>query len=633
MVVKRLLNGRFQFIRVVSTKHYSKTYLMADHNDPTHPKCIVKHLQLPSRNPITLKFLAELLNKRVTMLRRLGENEGIADTLLAMQEGQDFYWVRPYITGQSLQVELISQQSKPERFVRDLLQELLTLLDFIQEQGIVHQNLQPSNIIRRNDHRLVLVDFSLVHESDQPQSYASMNGKAPDPLDPSVYLPPMKHRRFSRFNADHFAVGMIALQYATGLATEALPHVNQPDFLEQVKLQLDECSTLNDPLKQVLMGMVRPQPEKQFHRAKDILALLSGASLPTEGGVASRAEADTAGKSSPASKHFLGLGLAVLTLLLGLGLWGFRIPTKLQAAWLNRQAQTAEKAGETDAALDYLTQIIQLQPHQGEALAQRSEIRWQQGNSELALKDLTDAIQAEPESPIWPFKRGNLRFRLGDLQGAISDYTNALELDPGYGDAYVNRGSARAERGDESGAIEDYTAAIKRLQEPEKLASAHLNRCLSQSNLNHQTEALADCTEAINLRPNNSLAYENRGLVKRRLNDLQGALQDFTIAIQIAPDSAEPFYNRGLTRQELGDTAGALQDFNQTVALNPDHPFVHYDRGLIYAQQGERQKAIADLKIAASTCLELGRLGCFNDAQYQLQQLQAPDSPDAAVDR
>jgi tetratricopeptide (TPR) repeat protein len=177
--------------------------------------------------------------------------------------------------------------------------------------------------------------------------------------------------------------------------------------------------------------------------------------------------------------------------------------------------------------------------------------------------------------------------------------------------------------GDEAGAIDDYTAAISLDSNPETKADAYLNRCLSRSNLEDYAAALSDCDDAVNLRPNNSLAYENRGLVKRRLNDFQGAIQDFSIAIQINSSAPEPYYNRGLTRQDLGDFAGALDDFNQTIQLNPKHPLALYDRGLLYAEMGEPDRAIADLETVASACLDVSRLGCFDDAQYQLEKLRA----------
>ncbi|NJL44915.1 MAG: tetratricopeptide repeat protein [Leptolyngbyaceae cyanobacterium SM2_3_12] len=646
MVVKRLLDGRFQFIRVVSSKNYSKTYLMVDQSDPEQAKCIVKHLRLPTRNPVTLKFLSDLLSKRVNLLKRLGNHKFIAQHLASIQDGRDFYWIREYVSGQPLSIEIADGKPASEEEARSFLVEALTILDYIQQKGVVHQNLHPNNLIRHKaDGHLVIVDFGLAQETGAAQPLPEVNNLSFEANGHSAYLPQVRHRQYPRFNVDHFALGMITLQLATGLSTEALPQLQQTNFLEQIKLQLDECSTLGEPLKDILLRMVSPHTEAQFHRAKDILTLLQ---LPTETPIQVsldeelplQAEASlppvmasnpsspisslTQGwRNTPAPKVWLGLGAAALLLMGGLLLW--RTPQNSEISQLIQKSQEAKQAGRQAEAIGFLDQALQLAPKDGDALAQRATLLWENGELERALQDLTNAIQADPTSPTWYFQRGNLRLQVGDLQGAIADYTASLEQDDSYGDAYVNRGNARADLGDEAGAIQDYTTAITAVGEADTKADAYLNRCLSRSNLGDHASALNDCTEAINLRPNNSLAYENRGLVKRRLNDPSGALQDFTIAIQINPGSAEPYYNRALVRQELGDLTGALEDFDQTISLNPDHPFVYYDRGLLYADLGEREQAIADLEKVTSACLDVGRIGCFEDAQYQLRKLREPE--------
>ncbi|MBE9136522.1 tetratricopeptide repeat protein [Nodosilinea sp. LEGE 07088] len=653
MVVKRLIDGRFQFIRVVSTKAYTKTYLMADHNDPAKPKCIVKHLQLPAHNAITLKFLNDLLAKRVNLLKRMGEHDAIAKHLSTIQDGQEFYWVRTYIPGQSLQIELTEGRPRTEAEVNAFLGESLSVLELIQRHGIAHQNLHPNNLIRHRDQgHLVLVDFGLIQDPAIPESAVTITGKTTngsavgnDPV--SAYLPPSQNRQYTRFAADHFALGMIAIQMATGLSNEAIPRLSQTDFIGQVRLQLDECSTLDAPLKNLLIRMVSPQTEMQFHQAKDILVALASMGTPAQASADrhpetelqfSEAEAGTDATASASETNsnpstlkppiwrrpglWLGAGATLALLVIGSAMMR-RLPQSLTVNNLIQQAETAEQLGQRNDALNYLNQALTLQPGNSDALAQRSALLWTNGQSEAALQDLSNAIQAQPESATLYYQRGNLRFQLGDLQGAITDYSDALQHNDNYVDAYINRGNARAEFGDEAGAIQDYTAAINLGKEPESKADAYTNRCLSLSNLNDHSAALDDCTEAVNLRPNNSLAYENRGLVKHRLNDYQGAIQDFTIAIQINASNPEPYYNRGLTRQDLGDFAGAMDDFNQTIQLDPDHPFAYYDRGLLHAELGDLDRAIADLETVATACLDVSRLGCFDDAQYQLQKIRA----------
>jgi tetratricopeptide (TPR) repeat protein/serine/threonine protein kinase len=669
MVVKRLLDGRYQFIRVVSTKSYSKTYLMMDQADPAKAKCIVKHLQLPTQNPITLKFLNDLLDKRVKILQRLEAHGGLEKQLAVIQESQDFYWVRGYVPGQSLQVELAEPRSRPEAEIRKFLVEVLTLLEGIQRHGIVHQNLHPNNLIRQAaDGRLVIVDFGLVQEANARHPWPN-SPTGGTPADENwAYLPQVNLHQVPHFNADHFALGMMALQLATGLSREALPHLNQADFFSQVQLQLDECSTLSDSMKELLLQMLSSNPGTALPRAKDILTRLACSPDPlgpvpnsapnleeamvTPMGVAgqrrngstpvvlaARAPKQPLRLTPEVTDSSVGKPLATRRVirkvaiaagigaaLLAAGLFGLKIPQALETSRLTQQAEQAEQSGQIPVAIGYLEQILQQQPDHSPSLVRRSTLLLKNGQTAAALQDLTQAIQVDAGSPALYFQRGNVRFDVGDLQGAIDDYTAALELDSTYGEAYLNRGNARADLGDEGGAVEDYTAALNNTDSQELQAFAYLNRCLSLSNLGDYTAALTDCSTAINLRPSNSLAYENRGLVKRKLEDYQGAIQDFTIAIQINSGNPEPYYNRGLTRQNLGDLGGAMTDFKQTINLNPNHPFAYYDKGMLHAALGEIDAAIADLEKVASACLEVSRIGCFDDAQYQLNQLRSLDS-------
>ncbi|MBU6228530.1 MAG: tetratricopeptide repeat protein [Cyanobacteria bacterium REEB459] len=665
MVVKRLLNGRFQFIRAVSTKRYIKTYLMLDQNDLAKGKCIVKRLQLPAQTPTTLKVLRSLLDKRLDALDRLKPDPCLEKKLATVWEGEDFYWIRGYVPGQAFAQELASGQADSENQVRDFLVEVLTILDRLQTQGVVHQNLHPNNLIRRHPGgELVLVDFGLIQAGTPARaSYPGLhNGKAEKDPGPEFYQPLLKDpgKPWSTFYPDHFALGMMALQLATGLSQEALPQAQQLDFSGQIKLQLDECSVLTEALKTTIITMIDPAPGREFLRAQDILTVLGGPqgagpnqtspgqlspadqqSAPEKASEATvlppisdqnsnstRAETPTREWGSLLSRRPGGkVGLLITGLLMPpvliIGLWfGLQLPQRWQTMRLSRQAHQQEEKGDVKAAIASLDEIMTHHPNHTPTLVYRSQLLQKSGQSQKALADLNQAIEGEPASARLHFLRGNLQLDLGDLQGAMADYSQTLELDPNYSEAYLNRGNARADLGDESGAVEDYTQVLNRTQNTKTKALAHLNRCLSRSNLGDQTGGMADCSAAINLQPGNGLAYGNRGLVKRRLEDFKGALQDFTIAIQLHPDNPEPYYNRGLTRQGLGDLRGAMVDFNQTIKINPDHPFAYYDRGLLHAALGETQAAVADLEKVASRCLNLGRTDCFKDAQYQLQRLK-----------
>ena len=630
MAAQKLLGGRYQFIQEIGSHDHSKTYLMADVHYPGHPRCIVKHLKLPVRNPVTLKFLASLLKKKIDMLETLSQHDRIPRVLAYFEDNQDFYVVQQYVVGRSLEQEFQKRQPWDEIEVIALLQEILEVLAFIQERGVIHRSIRPANIIRRrSDSHLVLIDFGLVKEinaSMTPSQKQGMNGKS---VEQSAFTAPEQVSGYPSFSTDHFALGMVALQAATGVAASALPRATQSDFEQSIEQCLKQAPDLNENLKAILRQLLHPNSEKRYQKAIEALAdlrqIMQWESCPLETAPETpKEEPALVVNRGPSKRVQLGLGsLFLLGLVAGALL--LRTPQKMMAAWWVNQGKKAEAREQVEEAISYFTSAYALDPQNVEALSQRSQIYLDQGSLEDALRDLTLALEQTPKNAQLYYQRANLRFQLGDLEGSITDYTEALKLDGSYTEAYINRGSARANLGDDQGAIEDYTTALKLDPDPETQAAAYLNRCLSRSNIDEQGAALEDCTQAINVRPNHSLAYENRGLVRRRINDLQGSLQDYTIAIQLNPSSPEPHYNRALTRAALGDDAGALADFNQALELHPDHVFAYYDRALLLISLGRIPQAMEDLEQASQKCLDMGRLGCFEDAQYQLNNLkQAP---------
>ncbi|MDA0865623.1 MAG: tetratricopeptide repeat protein [Cyanobacteria bacterium] len=631
----RLLGGRYQFIQVLGSGERRQTLLVADVHYPGHPRCVIKQLKLPTRNPTTLKFILSLLKKKLEVLEMVGRHQQIPNTLASFQDQKHFYLVQEFIPGQSLADELIVGQPWPQQKVLLLLREVLRVLVFVQEHGVIHSNLKPSNIIRRHgDDQILVSDFGLLKEINWNVSSKETLPENEAGGLPWAYVPLEQRQGSTRFCTDHYALGMIAVQALTGLPPSDLPDAAQPDLQTTVIRLLQQMGNVGINIASLIARMVHPEPDRRYQKAAAILSDLNRLVEEPEPTPADRGEvmayetpqpsvtAPTKPKPFQGKKGWIG-AVALAVVALGIGAMALRLPQRLLASQRLGVAEAAAQNGDPEAAIAHYSEALEIDPSNGEALAARGQLYSQINNPEAGLADLTAAIDTKPDHPTWVYQRGNLRFGVGDVQGAIDDYTTALKLDPTSVSAHVNRGTARAEWGDDLGAVEDYTAALD-LDPPLALrAAAYLNRCLSYSNLGQQVRALVDCTEAINLRPSHGLAYQNRGLVRRRLEEFQGAIQDYNIAIQIEPNSSDPYYNRGLARQDLKDFTGALADFSKAIALDDTHVFALYDRGLLHAQLNQIAKARADFEAASQLCLELGRVGCYEDAQYQISLLPA----------
>lgn len=657
----QLLGERYQFIQILSANDTGKTLLVADVHYPEHPKCVIRQLQLSTRNPITLKFIVKLLQKKVKVLEIIGRHRQIPSTFSSFESDHNFYLVQEFIPGRSLESELVPGQIMPEQAVLSLLVEALTALAFAQEHGVIHGRLKPAKMIRhRTDNRLVLLDFGSIKHISQEVSNKDAAQLLNQDISDRIYSAPEQHQGQARFCSDHYALGIIAIQALTGLPPEELPDANHPAVHQKTISLLQNIPGLGINTASLLARMVHPNPDRRYQKASEILVDLErltepnsyvsnispvaslpmteppkselssfSQTLPQAQTLPQTSQGTTFSPTASSLNHshkqipwaLLGIsGLTVLALIAGI--LGLRLPQRVMSAQRVRDAQAAEQTDNSEAAIVHYTQALELHPDNLEALANRSRLYSQTGNTEAALSDITRAIEVAPEIATFPYDRGNLRLSVGDIQGAIKDYTDAIQRDSNFTKAFVNRGSARANWGDDQGAVEDYTRAIELNPPAETRAATYLNRCLSYSNLGDQASALEDCSTSINLRPSHGLAYQNRGLVKRRLRDFQGSLRDYNIAIQIEPNSPDPYYNRGLTREAMDDLPGAMEDFSKAIAISPDYVFALYDRGLLHVKMGNRTEALNDFRRASQLCLDLGRTGCYEDAQYQISQLQ-----------
>ncbi|MGM3305035.1 tetratricopeptide repeat protein [Anabaena sp. WFMT] len=163
-------------------------------------------------------------------------------------------------------------------------------------------------------------------------------------------------------------------------------------------------------------------------------------------------------------------------------------------------------------AVNYYSQVLQLQPNNVDAYNQRGRAMYYLGDKDGAIKDFNQAIRIDPNFANAYNGRGVSCSELGDKQGAIEDYTQAIKIDPQYTDAYNNRGFDRYELGDKQGAIEDYTQAIK--IHPQ-YTDAYWKRGIARSDLGAKRRAIHDFQKAADI-------YKKEGQEK----DYQDAMEE-----------------------------------------------------------------------------------------------------------
>ena len=93
------------------------------------------------------------------------------------------------------------------------------------------------------------------------------------------------------------------------------------------------------------------------------------------------------------------------------------------------------------------------------------------------------------------------------------------------------------------------------------------NRGNAKAELGRHEEAIADYDEAIELNPENALAYNNRGNAKANLGRHEEAIADYDRAIGINPEYALAYANRGRAKSALGHVSEAEADSERALEL------------------------------------------------------------------
>jgi lipoprotein NlpI len=104
--------------------------------------------------------------------------------------------------------------------------------------------------------------------------------------------------------------------------------------------------------------------------------------------------------------------------------------------------------------------------------------------------------------------------------------------------------------------------------------------------------AIADLTEAIELKPDFADAYYDRGIAKICKGDLDGAIADFTKALDLNPENVLAYHNRGCLRYDLLDFTNALADFKKVVEFDPSSDYAHFRIWLIRTRLGQAEASV-----------------------------------------
>jgi hypothetical protein len=176
-----------------------------------------------------------------------------------------FVIVEDLVPGETLAAWCASGARADAAELRRMARQLLDVLAYLHARvpPVVHRDVKPSNVIRRPDGRLALVDFGAVQTL-----VAEATARGSTIIGTLGYMAPEQLRGRVGPGADLYALARTLVFCATGADPSTLPERAQ-------RIDLSALPGLDDPgLRAFLDRAQEPDPDLRFARAEDALAAL-----------------------------------------------------------------------------------------------------------------------------------------------------------------------------------------------------------------------------------------------------------------------------------------------------------------------------------------------------------------------
>lgn len=279
-----LLNNRYRIIKTLGRGGFGETYLTEDTHMPSGRKCVLKQLKPLVKNPKTPLWMKERFQREAAILEELGEgHEQIPRLYAYFSEDEKFYLVQEWIEGLTLDQYWQQEGNLHRDEVRQILLQLLPVLEYVHNKRIIHRDIKPENIIlRQGDNLPFLIDFGAVKEAIATEINQNSSSKYSASIGTPGYMSSEQAAGRPIYSSDLYSLGLTAIFLLTGKA----PHELETDPRNGEIIWQEYAQNLDPELIAVLDRSIRFHPRDRFSTAREMVdalqnPLASSADHPT----------------------------------------------------------------------------------------------------------------------------------------------------------------------------------------------------------------------------------------------------------------------------------------------------------------------------------------------------------------
>ncbi|MBX9253999.1 serine/threonine protein kinase [Desmonostoc muscorum CCALA 125] len=276
--MQTLLNNRYRVIRTLGSGGFGETFLAEDTQMPSNRRCVIKQLRPIQNNPQIYQLVQERFQREAAILEDLGGTSNQIPTLYAyFQSDGQFYLVQEWIEGDTLTAKVHEQGLLSESAVREILINLLPVLEQVHNQRIVHRDIKPDNIIlRHRDHKAVLIDFGAVRESMGTVVNSQGLPTSSIVIGTPGFMPSEQAAGRPVYSSDLYSLGITAIYLLTGKQPQEL----ETDSRSGEIIWHRHALSISPTLAGVIDRAIAYHPRDRFATAREMLDALQFGSFP-----------------------------------------------------------------------------------------------------------------------------------------------------------------------------------------------------------------------------------------------------------------------------------------------------------------------------------------------------------------
>lgn len=539
---------------------------------------VFKGLSVSTKMPVAIKVLYREITFNISNIERERQSANIKIHHQNLVEVLDFieldgiyHIITEFLEGESLNKYLEGKSSEEsgrrlsELECRAIIKSTLKGLAELHKNGIIHRDIDPSNIFLCHNGGVKIMDFGIAKiTGDRKKSFTGIGTMVGKPH----YSPPEQIKGESEKicpASDLYSLGITIYEMLTGS-----PPFNVTNEYELMRMQIEapipKNALIHDSLFTIIQKATEKDPKNRFQSCEEFANALDSINYTT---------------TIPIRKSKKWVPIFFISVIIIIGLTVTGLIRSKSPQFYYKQSFKKYQIEDFNGTFSSLNKAIQLESNFFPAIYARGILYYNYYEKyDLAVSDFTKCININPEIKELFILRGLAYSQQDKQQEAIRDFSEYIKYFPDSVDVYFYRAMSRSEIGDRFGAIADYDEIIKRQNyvKPRKalMGTVYNNKAYSLVELGLYNSALPIVNYALNLEPKESYIWGTRGELYYHIHEYESCISDMTKAIELeenretkadSDDPGVPFYFRGLSEIHLGRRVEGCKDLEKALEL------------------------------------------------------------------